>query len=286
MKMLNHGKLSDQSLWWWCIGLSALIVILAICLFLVVIFGLISDRALSTIKSCLFLLAIIPFIISLLVNNHRAVQTKYQIDMSERKNRSDLYLAHYKYNTELLLQFNNKIQLQDHNGSFSIEVKHPIILYRKLYPQNNLLEGVEDITSVKAEEITVRFLCSLYEDYIVGISSNLCFSLRDLPVTFNDDDFICNIKDKNLKIKHSFMKLKLFLHHHGINLAYDDTNNNTPINHNDLLLSKNKWMYIIPSIFVFWLDVNRRLDSDLDESKIRYISRNLSSFLEKVARLE
>lgn len=287
---LSHGKLSEQFAWrlWLSTSFSILI---ATAIAYDVLDGDISEKSLNLIKVGLLLLAFFSFSLSLLINNHRTVQTKHQIAITEVKNRTDLYLAHYKYNSELSSPIKRKLHTANFNGDILIEVAYPSILYRNLYSGNNIQVGVVDIIPDREEKKLVRFLSSMYANHFRGVSTQSnekedgFISVYELPVDFMEDELIGKNLKRKMRITLIFKELQFFLHNHGIRIVANDKDHNEVVDYRNAVLSDDMWIITLSAMLTFWFEVNRCLASDLDESKIRYASSSFAAFLRKITEL-
>lgn len=154
---INHKSLLEQPAFWFSIGLP-----LATCLFLGALiwidkwhsFSLTShgySRFLEISKLPLLVLAsAVPFA-SIVNNLHRTIQTEKQITESEKKNKTDGYYAHVKFQTDYLKSLPEtqlKAKIIQSNGkmaedSKTFKITYPLSLYKKLYPNCSPLSGAE-----------------------------------------------------------------------------------------------------------------------------------------------
>lgn len=154
---LDHKSLLAQPLFWISIGVP-----LASCLFLGSLiwmdkfhsFSLTShgyQRFIEISKLPLLVLAAAVPLASIVNNLHRTIQTEKQIDESEKKNKTDGYYAHVKFQTDYLKSLPEtevKTNILQENGKLTTESKivkitYPLSLYKKLYPKCNPVNGVE-----------------------------------------------------------------------------------------------------------------------------------------------
>lgn len=154
---LDHQSLLKQPIFWASIGTP-----LVTCLFFGALiwvdkwhsFSLTShgySRFLEISKLPLLILAsAVPFA-SIINNLHRTIQTEKQIAESERKNKTDGYYAHVKFQTDYFKslpekELTTKILLEIGRlttESKFIKITYPLSLYKKLYPKCNPINGVE-----------------------------------------------------------------------------------------------------------------------------------------------
>lgn len=154
---INHKSLLEQPIFWVSIGVP-----LATCIFLGALiwvgkwhsFSLTShgySRFLEISKLPLLVLAsAVPFA-SIINNLHRTIQTEKQISESEKKNKTDGYYAHAKFQTDYLkslpetklttniLQINGRLAEE----SKTFKITYPLSLYKKLYPNCDPINGAE-----------------------------------------------------------------------------------------------------------------------------------------------
>lgn len=109
------------------------------------------NYSLHIYKFPLGVLALVFPTVALIAALHRSDQTKKQIHEVEQKNRTDMYLAHYKYFFEHIEQAEKRI-----NSWFEPDINQPIFekastisinkfkLYKELYPDNSLTDGISD----------------------------------------------------------------------------------------------------------------------------------------------
>lgn len=154
---LNHQSLLVQPLFWVSIGIP-----LVTCLFfgsLIWIekfhsFSLTShgyQRFLEISKLPLLILAAAVPLTSIVNNLHRTIQTEKQINESEKKNITDGYYAHAKFQTDYLKSLPEtelKAKIKNNEGEYVLESKiikiaYPLSLYKKIYQKSNPINGVE-----------------------------------------------------------------------------------------------------------------------------------------------
>jgi len=93
----------------------------------------------------LFLAASVP-LASIVNNIHRTKQTEKQITESEKKNKTDSYYAHAKFQTDYLKSLPEtvlKAKIEDIEHSKTVKITYPLSLYQKLYPNSSPVYGVE-----------------------------------------------------------------------------------------------------------------------------------------------
>jgi len=154
---LNHKSLLEQPVFWVSIGVP-----LATCIFLGAMvwaekwhsFSLTShgyQRFIEISKLPLLILAAaVPFA-SIVNNLHRTIQTEKQITESEKKNKTDGYYAHAKFQTDYLKSLPEtelKAKIIQSSGTLVEESKvfkitYPLSLYKKLYPKCSPISGAE-----------------------------------------------------------------------------------------------------------------------------------------------
>lgn len=154
---LNHKSLLEQPIFWISIGVP-----LSTCIFLGALiwidkwhsFSLTShgySRFLEISKLPLLVLAsAVPFA-SIVNNLHRTIQTEKQITESEKKNKTDGYYAHAKFQTDYLKSLPEtelKANIIQSTGkqaedSKTFKITYPLSLYKKLYPNCNPINGAE-----------------------------------------------------------------------------------------------------------------------------------------------
>ncbi|EKQ6730627.1 hypothetical protein ACAY84_004410 [Escherichia coli] len=154
---LDHKSLLKQPIFWVSIGIP-----LATCIFLGALiwvdkwhsFSLTShgySRFLEISKLPLLVLAsAVPFA-SIVNNLHRTIQTEKQITESEKKNMTDGYYAHAKFQTDYLKSLPEtklKANILQSDGKLAedskiFKITYPLSLYKKLYPNCNPISGVE-----------------------------------------------------------------------------------------------------------------------------------------------
>ncbi|HCM9692535.1 TPA: hypothetical protein N5O27_003037 [Enterobacter asburiae] len=154
---LDHQRLFKQPLFWVSIGFPV-VTSLFFGAFIWVdklhSFSLTShgySRFLEVSKLPLLILAsAVPF--AAIVNNlHRTIQTEKQITESEKKNKTDGYYAHAKFQTDYLKSLPEtdlKANILQSDGklaedSKTFKITYPLSLYKKLYPNCNPISGVE-----------------------------------------------------------------------------------------------------------------------------------------------
>ncbi|EPJ4165346.1 hypothetical protein [Citrobacter freundii] len=154
---LDHKSLLKQPIFWVAIGVP-----FATCIFLGGLiwidkwhsFSLTShgySRFLEISKLPLLVLAsAVPFA-SIVNNLHRTIQTEKQITESEKKNKTDGYYAHAKFQTDYLKSLPEtqlKANILQNTGKMSedsktFKITYPLSLYKKLYPNCSPISGAE-----------------------------------------------------------------------------------------------------------------------------------------------
>lgn len=154
---IDHKSLLEQPIFWVSIGVPV-----ATCIFLGALiwigkwhsFSLTShgySRFLEISKLPLLVLAsAVPFA-SIVNNLHRTIQTEKQINESEKKNKTDGYYAHAKFQTDYLKSLPEtelKAKIIQSNGklieeSKKFKITYPLSLYKKLYPKCSPISGAE-----------------------------------------------------------------------------------------------------------------------------------------------
>lgn len=154
---LDHKSLLEQPLFW-----VSIFVPLATCVFLGLLvwvekwhsFSLTShgyQRFIEISKLPLLILASAVPLASIVNNLHRTIQTEKQITESEKKNKSDGYYAHAKFQTDYLKSLPEtefKAKIIQHDGTVSedsktFKITYPLSLYKKLYPKCDPISGAE-----------------------------------------------------------------------------------------------------------------------------------------------
>lgn len=154
---LDHRSLLVQPLFWISIGVplatflffGSLIWIEKLHSFSLTSHGY--QRFIEISKLPLLLLAAAVPLASIVNNLHRTIQTEKQINESEKKNKTDGYYAHAKFQTDYLkslpeTELKAKILYEDGKLSYEskfIKITYPLSLYKKLYPNCNPINGVD-----------------------------------------------------------------------------------------------------------------------------------------------
>lgn len=161
---LNHNSLLVQPLFWasiavpliTCLFLGSLVWIEKLHSFSITTHGY--QRFIEISKLPLLILAAAVPLASIVNNLHRTIQTEKQINESEQKNKTDIYYAHVKFQTDYFKTLpetvlSEKISLTRVDSKFYeneikeyskiIKVAYPLALYHKLYPNSNPINGVE-----------------------------------------------------------------------------------------------------------------------------------------------
>lgn len=155
---LNHKSLLEQPLFWASIALPLSISIflgLFVWIDKIHSFEITSHgyyRFLEISKLPLLVLAASVPLASIVNNLHRTIQTEKQIMESERKNKTDTYYSHIKFQTDyfkslpervLTENIQNPSTKENITHSKTIKITYPLSLYQKLYPKSNPIYGVE-----------------------------------------------------------------------------------------------------------------------------------------------
>lgn len=154
------------------------------------------NYSLHIYKFPLGVLALVFPSVALIAALHRSDQTKKQIHEVEQKNRTDMYLAHYKYFCEHIEQaessITKKFEVDPKERSLtrkpSISI-HKLSLYKSLFPNNSLTTGISSRASV--------YLINIYEvlesisDQIIELNS-LLINDDCIVETINSISHICN----------------------------------------------------------------------------------------------
>ncbi|WP_407905445.1 hypothetical protein [Escherichia coli] len=154
---LDHKSLLEQPLFWVSIGVP-----LATCIFLGLLvwvdkwhsFSLTSlgyKRFIELSTLPLLILAAAVPLASIVNNIHRTIQTEKQITEAEKKNKTDGYYAHAKFQTDYLKSLPEtelKTKIIQSNGkesedSKTFKITYPLSLYKKLYPKCSPTSGAE-----------------------------------------------------------------------------------------------------------------------------------------------
>lgn len=104
------------------------------------------QRFIEISKLPLLLLAAAVPLASIINNLHRTIQTEKQINESEKKNKTDSYYAHAKFQTDYLKSLPEtilKTKIEGVEHSKTIKITYPLSLYQKLYPNSSPVYGVE-----------------------------------------------------------------------------------------------------------------------------------------------
>jgi len=108
------------------------------------------DNIFDYSKVPLYISAIAPTLGVFISNIHRTIQTKKQIETTERKNVADSYYAHHKHITD---GFNNLVLAEQSNAKVKVLQENPFTilrpgsLYKKIFPRSNVRDGFSDEVS-------------------------------------------------------------------------------------------------------------------------------------------
>lgn len=108
------------------------------------------DEIFDHSKVPLYISAIAPTLGVFISNIHRTIQTKKQIETTERKNVADSYYAHHKHITD---GFNNLALAEQANAKVKVLQENPFTilrpgsLYKKIFPLSNVRDGFSDEVS-------------------------------------------------------------------------------------------------------------------------------------------
>lgn len=224
------------------------------------------------------------FLMTFFSNKSNLEQTQKQISMIEKKDKTELYLSHYNYNTKLSSSFTKDITPFDFNGSMTLSVDSPNALYRKLYPRNSLRDGIADFSPNVVREDTIELLLSIYSGFFTGVLEPMDKSTKKnqpigvLPLEFEEDNFIKIGCRPTVNIQRLFLELKIFLNTRGINITAVGMNGSKVEDYGSYIVNSSQLPQELISIFVYWLDLNRLLSSDLSDNDIKHMAKSFSAF--------
>lgn len=277
---LTHEKLSVQRIFraWLILSLTSVFL----CFFLFYKFqdtG-ISKNTLDIIRIIVLALAFLSFILAIISNIHRTVQTNHQIKVTESKNKSDFYLSHYKYISEVFSSMKDYSALRNNDVTLNLAITLPRITYRKLYPNNTLREGVVELTPSVGKTATMKLLMSIYSRCLDGVGQK-ANSFEELPVDFKSHTL--NIASQKIRLRVSilFFIMVEFFDGYGIEIYASDNKNQRTNREIDALID-NDWFSSFVFIFNFWINLNRCTESDLSDEDISLAKRSFCAFLEKI----
>ncbi|EOE4561789.1 hypothetical protein [Enterobacter hormaechei] len=154
---LDHKSLLEQPLFWisiaipftLCLLLGTLVWIEKLHSFSLTSHGY--QRFIEISKLPLLVLAAAVPLASIVNNLHRTIQTEKQITESEIKNRTDVYYAHVKFQTDYFKSLPETVlteKVKEIHTSTKVEhtknikITYPLSLYQKLYPHSSPTHGV------------------------------------------------------------------------------------------------------------------------------------------------
>lgn len=227
-------------------------------------------KFISKARVPLYILAASPIILSFIINAHRSVQTRHQISNVEEKNKLDMYLAHHKYHIELFKGRDEKLDL-DSGKDLKLKIGNGYHFYSVIFPNNNIMTGVVDITpTVKGYSISDCLMeiyrsffsadiCREIEEGITSKSQSQSQSYRDI---FKDLDYSNEQRVFPICIENVLSFLFKFIGMFDITLISEDSGDvNSKLTCDMEVIEKQK---IARSILIYWIYINRAILSDFN----------------------
>jgi len=240
-------------------------------------------------KLPLFIIAASPIILSFIINAHRSVQTRHQINNVEEKNKIDMYLAHHKYHIELFKSRDRLLRFTE-DATIKIKIDNVYHFYSVVFPKNNFEDGVVSITP-KAKDSALRELteaiyfqsftkepCEKIRDEIkkeVGREVRSQSDVRSYIDFFNQFDYSNNGRILPICINNILHPVFHFMGSYDIILASDSNTNINSSLTNRMHVSEKK--LIIKEFLLFWLNLNKAVNSNYD---IREEAHHIAAFFD------
>lgn len=130
----------------------------------------------------LFLAASVP-LASIVNNIHRTIQTEKQITESEKKNKTDSYYAHAKFQTDYLKSLPETVLKEKIEGieySKTIKITYPLSLYQKLYPNSSPVYGVEYVANKNHTKLILQSWMNI---------NNILTEFKKIDIAVNNLEF-------------------------------------------------------------------------------------------------
>lgn len=227
------------------------------------------------------LFAAFTFMLSILNSEHRTVQTKYQINATESKNRTDLFLSHYKFNIELLEKMKITRSEEGFTEVLSLNIVSPSVTYRMFYPRNNIRDGVIDLMPVNIKDSTLQVIESIYERHKT-ISDENTGEVKNKPHG-NFEELINRGRLIELIYNNSYLTLESLLTSHGMKIESHTTNGEASTVKRNVFASVAPWdTHVLETMLIFWIEVNAWLGSDIDEKTVKNIKSQFGEFTENM----
>lgn len=227
------------------------------------------------------LFAAFTFMLSILNSEHRTVQTKYQINATESKNRTDLFLSHYKFNIELLEKMKITRSEEGFTEVLSLNIVSPSVTYRMFYPRNNIRDGVIDLMPVNIKDSTLQVIESIYERHKT-ISDENTGEVKNKPHG-NFEELINRGRLIELIYNNSYFTLESLLTSHGMKIESHTTNGEASTVKRNVFASVAPWdTHVLETMLIFWIEVNAWLGSDIDEKTVKNIKSQFGEFTENM----
>lgn len=227
------------------------------------------------------LFAAFTFMLSILNSEHRTVQTKYQINATESKNRTDLFLSHYKFNIELLEKMKITRSEEGFTEVLSLNIVSPSVTYRMFYPRNNIRDGVIDLMPVNIKDSTLQVIESIYERHKT-ISDENKGEVKNKPQV-NFEELISRGRLIELIYNNSYFTLESLLTSHGMKIESHTTNGEASTVKRNVFASVAPWdTHVLETMLIFWIEVNTWLGSDIDEKTVKNIKSQFGEFTENM----
>lgn len=223
------------------------------------------------------LFAAFTFMLSILNSEHRTVQTKYQINATESKNRTDLFLSHYKFNIELLEKMKITRREEEFTEVLSLNIVSPSVTYRMFYPHNNIRDGVIDLMPVSIKDSTLQVIESIYERHEL-INNKNKEGVKNKPQ--GKFETLMN-RGGSLETTYNnpYLKLESLLTSHGMKVESHTARGEVSTVKRSVFSGVNPWdIHVLETMLSFWFEVNAWLGSDIDEKIVENIKSQFSEF--------